>query len=129
MTEYITIGIIVFCLLIEITPIKINPISWLGKILNKEITDKVDTLKKDINDLTTIVDKNDIDALRSRILADDMLVRNGGKITLYQYQSMFKDINKWKMYHEKYPELNGMINMAIENIEEAYKKEKFDLEN
>ena len=81
-----------------------------------------------INDLEKIVDQNDIDALRNRIVAFDNLCRldtNNDSIKKYQYDTAYKDIDKWADYHDKYPSLNGEINMAIENINEHYKHAKF----
>ena len=84
-----------------------------------------ETLSK-IKDLEKIVDTNDIDTVRSRIVAFDNIVRlETSQIKRYQYDTIFKDITKWEIYHKKYPELNGEINAAIENIQEAFKKAKF----
>ena len=69
-----------------------------------------------------------IDALISRIDAFDMLCRtdiNFDIIQLHQYDNIFIDIQKWNDYHIKYPELNGKLDVAIENIKEHYKKAKF----
>lgn len=114
MSGYITVGIIVFCMLIEITPIKINPIAWLGKMLNKHTNDKLDNLE-------IKVDKIDIETLRNRIASTATLIKNGGKLTEDQFKVIFKDIDKWNSYHSKYPDLNGIVNVSIEIIKEAYK--------
>lgn len=81
-----------------------------------------------IADLTRIVDFNDIDAVRNRIVAFENLCRldvNNDSIKLHQYKTYFKDHDKWVDYHKKYKELNGEINTAIESINEHYKKAKF----
>ena len=86
-----------------------------------------ETLEK-IADLEKIVDQNDIDALRNRIVAFDNLCRldvNNNSIKKYQYDTAYKDVDKWKEYHLKYPTLNGEIDMAIENINEHYRNAKF----
>lgn len=118
MAGYITIGIVVFCMLVEITPIKINPIACLGKMLNKHTNDKLDNLEK-------IVDNNDIDTVRSRILANDKLLAMGEIFKEDEWNSLYKDIEKWNKYHEKYPNLNGIIRLTIEHIEECYKKQHY----
>lgn len=115
----------------------------IGKgILNQSLqpfNDKIDKMDKlrieqhketmtKIKDLENIVDYNDIDAVRNRIVAFDQLCRldvNNDSIKKYQYDTAYKDVTKWKEYHKKYPELNGEIDMAIENINEHYKKAKF----
>jgi len=92
----------------------------------EDIARHQETLEK-IAKLSETVDWNDIDTVRNRIVAFDNLCRLDKKFTSikeYQYKTYFKDEDKWKMYHKKYPELNGEINMAIENIREHYKKYK-----
>ena len=92
----------------------------------EDIARHQETLDK-LAELTKIVDWNDIDAVRNRIVAFENLCRLDKKYTNikeYQYKTYFKDEDKWKMYHKKYPELNGEIDMAIENIRNHYKKYK-----
>lgn len=111
---------------LEISPIPFNPLKLLGKGVSyclgiNEIGKKIDNLEK-------TVDQNDIDTIRSRIVAFDNLVRldiTHNQICRYQYDAIFKDITKWKSYHKKYPELNGEIDVAIENIEDNFKKANF----
>lgn len=119
MAEYVTLAIFVIGLFVEIAPVKINPISWLGKKLNKATLDKIEALERKVED-------NDIDTVRNRILANESLIRKGEHLKRYQYISLMKDIDKWNAYHLIRPELNGLLKIAIQNIEEAYKNEKFD---
>jgi len=84
--------------------------------------------KTQIDELTRIVDNNDIDAVRSRIVAFENLCRmdkNFNTLKRHQFKTIFKDIDKWRAYHIKYPQLNGEIDIAIESINEHYKKEIF----
>lgn len=133
MAGYITLGILVLGMLIEITPIKINPLSWIGKHLNREINDKVNNLKETyeknhqeivnkLNDTNTRIDKNDIANIRTRIASVATIIKQGGDITEDQFNCIFKDIDKWVEYHNKYPNLNGIVNVSIEIIKEVYKK-------
>lgn len=126
MEKYITIGIIALSYIIEITPIKINPLSWLGSVFNKNLSNKIDNMQNQISDLSFSQDQMEIDTIRHRIIAVECLIRKGEKLKRWQFDSVFKDIDKWQGYHNKYPELNGIINVAIENIKDAYKNAKFD---
>ena len=93
---------------------------------HEDIARHQETLDK-LEELTEIVDWNDIDTVRNRIVAFDNLCRldkNFKSIKEYQYKTYFKDEDKWTSYHNKYPELNGEINLAIENIREHYRKFK-----
>ena len=118
-TGYITTAIIVLGMFIEIVPVKVSPLNWIGNRLHKDLNAKIDTLE-------THIDKIEIDTIRNRILSYDALIRRGEHLKLYQYKAVFKDIDLWISYHSKYVDLNGMIDVAIENIKEAYKNEKFD---
>ena len=92
----------------------------------EDIARHQETLDK-IAELSETVDWNDIDTVRNRIVAFDNLCRLDKKFTSikeYQYKTYFKDEDKWKMYHAKYKNLNGEIDLAIENIREHYKKYK-----
>lgn len=118
MAGYVTLAVFILGMVIEITPVKINPISWLGKHFNKTTNDKLDKLEQ-------IVDCNDIDTVRSRIIANDKLLCSGEVFSQDQWNSLYKDIEKWDKYHEKYPDLNGIIKITIEHIEECYKEQHY----
>lgn len=112
---------------IEIAPIKINPIKWIGTLLGNFLG--LGVIKKDIKSLKETVDWNDIDTVRNRISAFENLVRldtNKNQLKKHQYITALKDIDKWKYYHTVYKNLNGEMNLAIQNIEESYKIAKFD---
>lgn len=117
-TGYITTAILILGMFVEIVPVKFSPLNWIGNRLHRDLNSKIDTLE-------THVDQIEIDTIRNRILSYDALIRKGEHLKHYQYKACFVDIDKWVAFHKKYPELNGMIDVAIENIKEAYKKEKF----
>lgn len=104
---------------IEIAPIKFSILSWLGNRLHRDLFNKLDDLDKKI-------DQADIDNIRTRILDYDARIRKGEVIKQYQYKAIFKDIDKWVLYHEKYKDLNGMIDAAIENITQHFKEDPFE---
>lgn len=110
--------------------IKWNPISNLFH--NKELEKRLDTIDEKITNveekITKVdkkVDKTDISTIRSRISSTATLIQNGGNMTYDQYKCIFEDIDTWRKYHERYPDLNGIINASIEIIEEEFKKERF----
>lgn len=107
---------------VEIIPVKFSPLKWLGNRLNGDV-------KEQLTELKTTVDYNDIDTIRHRIAAFENLCRldtNHSEIKRHQYIATFKDIDKWNKYHEKYKDLNGELKLAIQNIEESYKKAIFE---
>ena len=135
--ENITIGNIATTLGIVVSII--GGIEFLALRMRKFIQKENEPIKKELQeqhketltkiaDLEKIVDNNDIDVVRNRIVAFENLCRldiENNSIKKYQYDTAYKDIDKWAEYHIKYSSLNGEINMAIENINEHYKNAKF----
>lgn len=79
---------------IEISPIKINPIKYLGNILGswlgiKDIDDKVNNLKEE-------VDANELDRIKYEILQFSGSLRNGLKRTEVDYRHIEAIFTKYK---------------------------------
>lgn len=79
---------------IELSPIKISPIKYVGKLIGvwlgiKEIDDKVNTLKKE-------VDANELDRIKYEILQFSGSLRNGLKRTEVDYQHIEAIFTKYK---------------------------------
>lgn len=113
---------------VEVMPIKFSPIRWLGSRFNSAIKEELDSVKKDIKQLKIEADYREIGTLRNRISSFDALCRldvNFNQLEKHQYITVFKDIDKWDKYHEIYTDINGELKIAIENIQEHYKKAKF----
>ena len=69
-------GIVALCVLVvmslvEVSPIKINPWSFLGNMLNKGVIDKMDKLEKDVADVKKEVAESSAVTSRYRILRFD----------------------------------------------------------
>lgn len=79
---------------IEISPIKINPIKYLGNMLGswlgiKAIDDKVNSLKEE-------VDANELDRIKYEILQFSGSLRNGLKRTEVDYRHIEAIFTKYK---------------------------------
>ena len=141
------IGLIgIASLFIEISPIKINPIGWIGKKLmqpvKNEITNEINIvkteLKKDIdeikaqqktiqNDLNKIVEEMDaqeIRHLRWEILEFGMSIENGQLHTRDQFRHIEDDMKKYHTLIEKYELTNGLIDEVSQKIEKHYNENK-----
>ena len=93
----------------------------------EDIARHQETLDK-LAELDKKVDGNEIGVIRNRISSFENLCRldeNNNSIELHQYQNIFKDIDEWESFHDIYKNLNGELNIAIENIKEHYKNAKF----
>lgn len=128
MVGYITLIASILMIFVEITPIKINPISCLISRLNKPTLDKIGEIEDKLHELEKQGDERDIGNIRARILANESLLRKGEHFKRYQYESLYKDIDRWNWYHEKYKDLNGLLKSAIKYIDECYENEVFDEE-
>lgn len=79
---------------IELSPIKMNPIRYVGKLLSswlgiKEIKEDMDHLKKE-------VDSNELDRIKYEILQFSGSLRNGLKRTEVDYQHIEAIFTKYK---------------------------------
>ena len=126
--------LIVLLTLVQITPIKINPWSfifeWLGKQMSKETITKIDSIQKD---LTCI--RSDLDQLReedSRKEAQDCryrILRFADECYLGQLHSqehfnqILQDITKYEKYCDDHPEFpNQVAIIAIDTIKKIYQE-------
>ena len=111
---------------VEITPIKINPISSLlkycGSKLNEDLRNDIKDMKSDIEKLDNKVDANEIDRIRWEILDFSNSCRNKRKHTRDEFLHIIELNQKYhKIIKEKGIE-NGQIDLEYDFIENIYKK-------
>lgn len=107
---------------------KVSKLKDLEKRIEQRMEDKDNKLQFQINEVRRAVDNVNIGNIRARIVTFDNICRldtGCNSIQRHQYNAIFKDIDEWAHFHEIYPELNGEINVAIENINEHFKNAKF----
>ena len=108
---------------VEITPVKINPISsvlrWIGKQMTKELIDKMDTIDKKVNAL----EKADAVDCRVRILTFADEIRRGVRHSKETFDQSLSDIDVYERYCAEHPDfLNNRTVAAKAKILEAYSK-------
>lgn len=113
--------------IIQISPIKINPWSWIarsiGRALNKELMDEVGNLRKDVKTNKEDDDQEWADLRRTHILRFGDEIRMGVSHSEEHFDQILLDISKYKRYCNKHPQyLNDRAGATIAIIEEAYKK-------
>ena len=122
----------------EITPIKINPISWLGNLVNKEmnekvkdINDKIDKIQKRVDDIEYKNAMKDLADIRSRIIKTGMSIQKGEELDCDYIKSIQHDLDMYDYYKDTYVymeidgrkvKINGEVETARELINEQAKK-------
>lgn len=102
---------------IEISPIKINPFTWLGKICGKLLG--IEELSRQIKKVDEKVDENEIDRIRYEILQFSRSLRGKRQHTDNEYQHIEELYAK---YHDKL-NANSYITSEMEYIRMCRNKE------
>lgn len=106
---------------IEITPVKISPISallrWVGKQINKELMDKVNTLGTKVGAL----EKSDVIDCRVRILTFADEIRRGMRHSKETFDQVLSDIDTYERYCTEHPDfMNNKTVAAKAKILDVY---------
>lgn len=119
--------ILILLTLIQITPIKINPWSWIakrvGRAINGEVLEKVNSIDKDVKEL------KDNDAEQWASLSRTHILRFGDEIlhgvghSKEHFDQILVDISKYEAYCREHPEyFNNIANATIHQIKKTYQK-------
>lgn len=116
--------------LVEISPIKINPWSWIGNVLNKGIIDRLDKQSQDIDAMKTKisniqkeVNENSATSSRYRILRFDDELLHGVMHTKEHFDQILVDIDIYEKFCVRNPDFrNNLATMAIAHIKTIYQK-------
>ncbi len=127
------IGVIaILSLFIELTPIKINPVSallnWIGKRTNKELFDKIDEIEEKVDDISkrqaemeAMSDEREAINCRIRILQFADEVRRHIKHSQESFNQVLSDIDRYERYCADNPKFkNNKTITAKERIIAAY---------
>ncbi|MCR5755624.1 MAG: hypothetical protein K6G30_12535 [Acetatifactor sp.] len=127
-------GIAIVMSIIQITPIKINPWTWIvqtiGKHLNAGVIQKLDRQEQEINGLKNDVltirkEQNEARATSSRyrILRFDDELLHDVRHTKEHFDQILLDIDVYEDFCTKHPDFrNNLAVMAIKHIKAVYEK-------
>ena len=130
--------LIVICTLVQITPIQINPWTWIaqkvgkkiGKVINGEVIEKVDTL----NDRITAVDQKvekleakmeegSATTCRMRIIRFGDEIYHGQRHSKEHFDQVLEDIKTYEEYCQSHPHYrNNKAKATIKRIRAVYDK-------
>lgn len=115
--------LIIIASLVEIAPVKINPWSWIGRVLNKDVMQKVEKIEKDVADVKKEVGENTAVSSRYRILRFDDELLHGIKHTKEHFDQILLDIDVYEKYCDSHPQFrNNLAVLAIDHIKTVYQK-------
>ena len=112
---------------IQISPIKINPWSWIarkvGKAMNAELYEKIDVLDGEIKDLRNVCDERDATLNRTHILHFNDEILHQKEHTKEHFDQILEDITNYEIYCKDHPNYkNNKAGCAIDNIKRTYNK-------
>lgn len=118
---------VVICTLLQISPIKINPWSWIathiGRAINRELISKVDSLGSEVKQIKDSVSENDARSCRNRIVRFGDELRQGVLHSQEHFEQILTDITAYENYcaaHEGFK--NNIAVLTIHKIKETYTK-------
>lgn len=121
-------GIVALCVLVvmslvEVSPIKINPWSFLGNMLNKGVIDKMDILENDLAEVKKEVAESSAVTSRYRILRFDDEILHEVRHTKEHFDQILLDIDVYEGFCDEHPDFkNNLAVMAIRHIKQVYQK-------
>lgn len=112
---------------VEITPIKINPISaflkWIGSRINGEVISKVNKLESDIERIEYTEGERYAKSARTRVLRFGDEVIHGVKHSKEHFDDILLDIHEYDTYCIEHPEFeNDRMQLTVQHIKETYRK-------
>lgn len=113
--------------IIQISPIKLNPWSWIarkvGKAINHDIIKKVEDIATDVKDLRTVVDRNAAEMAREKILefGDDLIYQPDRRHSKDRFDNVVSHITKYNIYCQENPDFkNHMTETTTKLILDTY---------
>jgi len=109
--------VVVVGTLVEIAPVKINPIAWFGRHLNAETYNRIAKIE-------TKLDDHIAQSYRTKILMfqDSLLMKGCESFTQEQYYEVLEAISEYEKHCEDNHIKNDKCRMAVSYIERCYKK-------
>ena len=119
--------LLIIMTVVQITPIKINPWSWVGKCIgraiNGEVLDKVDDLSCELADHKAKSEERHATLCRAHILRFGDEVLHGIPHSKEGYDNILLDIDAYEEYCDSHPGYKNNVALAtIQHIKKMYHK-------
>lgn len=121
----ITIALAGLSVIIQITPIKISPWTWIakkiGRAVNSEVIAEVDGLKRDVFNMKNEMEEQFAKGTRVKILRFGDEILHGQKHSREHFDEVLQSITDYRNYCNEHPEfLNQMTEATTKIILETY---------
>lgn len=107
--------VIIILSLIEITPIKISPLKWIGKRVNAEAMERLTKVEAKL-------DEHIAQSYRNKILSAQNSLLNGQRLTQEEFNEIIEACQNYEQYCEENKLRNEKCKLAISYIYHSYKK-------
>lgn len=115
---------VIFTSLVEVTPIKINPITavlrWFGNKINGPLMERLDDQDEKMDELRDSIDDNEIDRIRWEILVFANSCREGQRHTLDEFDHIIELNEKYHKILKRRNLTNGKIDLEYRYIVKIY---------
>lgn len=113
--------------IVQFTPIKLNPWSWIGrkigKSINRDVIDAVSDLRKEVDEMRDNMARNKAANQRTKIIRFGSEIRLAQKHSKEYFDEIMQDITEYDQYCDEHPTFrNNITASSSEIIKETYKK-------
>ena len=126
MKQNILLLIAIISVCVEITPVKINPIShllkWAGKLMNEGINKRIDDIEKELATMRQENYEKDVRDMRGEILDFANSCHNKRKHTKDEFIHIIEQITRYEELIEEHDIANGVIEVQAKDIKDLYKE-------
>lgn len=113
-------GIVALMSLIQISPIKINPWTaigrWIGRAINGELIEKVNNLERQLEIVKAMHDESEAKAARVRILHFGDELYQGKKHSKEHFDNILDDITEYDTYCREHPDFKNERTKVTESV-------------
>ena len=114
-------------MLVQFAPVKVNPWSWLGRMIgraiNADVSKRLDEIEKKLDGHITMDDRRMAESHRARILHFNNELLRDIDHTHEEFREVLSEIDDYEAYCDEHPDYpNNRAVLAIENIREVYKE-------
>ena len=126
MAGWVVVLLILLLSIIEISPIKLNPIGaflgWVGKKLNGKMQQQIDDLQKQITDLQKQMTDMWVNSHRTAILIFAREARDGVEHSSDEWVNVLNQAEDYEQYVHERKITNGIVTQDTEFIRHLYQE-------